>query len=247
METPESGEDLKKRQLNGYGGPGQVRNPAEARLRPKKRDRVAKERALLAAAERLFAQRGYEASSTREIAAEAGCAEGLIHRYFQGKAGLLQGLVRARMLQAKGPSMRRLPAAANVEDEFLQLVACQVEQVWQARDFLKILVPESLRDPSWRGALASIVIAGHDPSILERLKSFNKGRLAGKEQLTMLAHLIDVLGFYFGFLQPVALGHNHELAKRTSTVLARILIRSANSIGEDRDFLSDQCNQLIFS
>jgi hypothetical protein len=59
----------------------------------RKRDRAGKQRALMLAALRLFATKGYEATTTREIASAAGCAEGLIHRYFKGKAGLLPALV----------------------------------------------------------------------------------------------------------------------------------------------------------
>jgi AcrR family transcriptional regulator len=60
----------------------------------RKRNRVVRERALLAAASKLFASRGYEATTTREIAARAGCAEGLIHRYFKSKAGLLLAITK---------------------------------------------------------------------------------------------------------------------------------------------------------
>src|SRR5438132_2424453 len=51
----------------------------------RKRNRTAREEALVAAASKLFASRGYVSSTTRDIAAAAGCAEGLIHRYFGGK------------------------------------------------------------------------------------------------------------------------------------------------------------------
>jgi len=62
--------------------------------RPRRtRDRAGKQQALIVAALKLFASKGYDATTTREIAACAGCAEGLIHRYFSGKAGLLPALM----------------------------------------------------------------------------------------------------------------------------------------------------------
>ena len=73
-----------KREKTGQVRPGRVRN------------RAIREESLVAAAGRLFASRGYEATTTRQIASEAGCAEGLIHRYFQGKEGLLLALIRSR-------------------------------------------------------------------------------------------------------------------------------------------------------
>jgi AcrR family transcriptional regulator len=77
------------------------------------RDRVAKQNALLQAALKLFAGKGYEATTTREIAAAANCAEGLIHRYFSGKAGLLTALIEYHFSQEVADLGRELqPAAA---------------------------------------------------------------------------------------------------------------------------------------
>ena len=69
----------------------EITRPQRTRLR----NRESREAALLSAAGKLFAARGYEATTTREIAACAGCAEGLISRYFRGKAGLLRALIVA--------------------------------------------------------------------------------------------------------------------------------------------------------
>lgn len=48
---------------------------------------------ILDAAERLFAQRGYEAVTAREVAREAGITPGLLNHYFGGKRGLFVTLV----------------------------------------------------------------------------------------------------------------------------------------------------------
>ncbi len=72
--------------------------PVSPPAQPKrKRDRAGKQQALMLAAAKLFAHRGYEVTTTREIAARAGCAEGLIHRYFKGKAGLFLALIHSRV------------------------------------------------------------------------------------------------------------------------------------------------------
>jgi AcrR family transcriptional regulator len=47
-----------------------------------KRDPTARRHALISAATKLFASCGYEAGTMQGIAAGAGCAQGLIHRYF---------------------------------------------------------------------------------------------------------------------------------------------------------------------
>ena len=77
--------------------------------RPKTRNRAVKEKALIQAATKLFADKGYESTRTRDIAALAGCAEGLIHRYFQGKAGLLLAIVQSRISQEVSDISAQVP------------------------------------------------------------------------------------------------------------------------------------------
>src|SRR5262252_5566889 len=113
----------------------QSRRPAPPRRRSKKtRDRVAKQEALIRAATKLFASKGYEATTTREIAATAGCAEGLIHRYFNGKSGLLPALVEDLMSEEVADIGATLPAASTLEEEFLQLISWEIDRAWQKRD-----------------------------------------------------------------------------------------------------------------
>lgn len=62
----------------------------EALARAAASDRVSTREALLNAAAALFAERGAEAVSTREIASEAKVNNGLIHRHFRTKDALLR-------------------------------------------------------------------------------------------------------------------------------------------------------------
>lgn len=48
--------------------------------------------AILAAALALFSQKGFEASSMREIAADVGVTQGAIYKHFAGKEGLLEAI-----------------------------------------------------------------------------------------------------------------------------------------------------------
>ena len=117
--------------------------------RPKRiRDRAAKKQALILAALGLFASKGYEVTTTREIAASAGCAEGLIHRYFKGKAGLLAAMIENRVSKEELGLGHQLRPAPSLEDEFLQLVDREVERMWESRDFLRVFIPRAIVDPS---------------------------------------------------------------------------------------------------
>jgi len=67
-----------------------------------------KEAAILAAAERLFAERGYAATRTAEIARAAGVTERTLFKYFPGKERLLERVASPAMLAAAAP-----PPAGN--------------------------------------------------------------------------------------------------------------------------------------
>lgn len=56
--------------------------------------RAARERQLVAAAERLFAARGYEATSIEDVARAAGVTRPIIYQHFGDKAGLFLACVR---------------------------------------------------------------------------------------------------------------------------------------------------------
>ena len=87
------------------------------------------QRALLAAARVLFAERGYAATSAEAIVARVGVTRGALHYHFQNKAGLfyavytemegelLQGIVQS-MAAAEGDEWQRMLRAI---DTFLEL------------------------------------------------------------------------------------------------------------------------------
>lgn len=64
---------------------------------PRRRDAGATRAAILEAAKARFGHTGYDSTSLREIAAEAGCDVALIQRYFGGKAGLFTEALKASL------------------------------------------------------------------------------------------------------------------------------------------------------
>ena len=71
--------------------------PAGRRLTSRQRQAAARREQILATALGLFAAQGFDATSTKQIAKEAGIAEGLIFHYFPTKASLLTAILEDRL------------------------------------------------------------------------------------------------------------------------------------------------------
>lgn len=186
------------------------------------RNRGARERALIEAAAKLFADQGYEHTTTREIAAKAGCAEGLISRYFQGKAGLLQKLIELQVSRAQAASP---PLAPTIQEEIRRLVHEEVDRFVGDREFMKMIVPQIIIDPSL-GRHLSQVSDQRIQIIVERLRNYKECTSFSNDQLAAFALALTGIGSLLGFWRPVALGMESEETKRVTTSMAEVLSRA---------------------
>lgn len=188
------------------------------------RDQAAKKHALIEAAFRLFASKGYELTTTREIAASAGCAEGLIHRYFKGKAGLLAAMIEHRTSKEVLDFSYQLRPASNFTEEFLHLVEREVERVWESRDFLRIFIPRAIVDSSVSSVMNKALLSVHAKSITERLKHCESDVTLSQDAIEAFSQTVGMLGLVFGFVRPVLLGHDRLGAKKMAVTFAKILV-----------------------
>ncbi len=187
------------------------------------RDRKAREASLLSAAGRLFAARGYEATTTREIASCAGCAEGLISRYFKGKAGLLHALIRTHISKKQASATYSMPKGRDFEHEITQLVENEIEQIWDDREFYKAIIPAALQDGVAGPNLSQITLAMENENVVRHIKQSSHCRNLSDEQRSSLAHFININAFLFGFWYPIALGQSLALAKQSATTMASLI------------------------
>ena len=188
------------------------------------RNRPAREQALIAAATRLFATKGYDATTTREIAAEAGCAEGLIHRYFQGKEGLLFAIIRSR---TSGDTLDNITKpASSLREEFMHLVESELERMWQDREFFRVLMPRAFLDANLGHVLNRVGPLRRANKIRERLRTACNGNNVSDHEVEALTQFIGSIGFLFGFLRPVVLGEDRTRARAVALATAEIFARS---------------------
>lgn len=93
--------------------------------------------AILEAAERLFAERGFTAVTVRDIAAEAGVSHALVHRYLGSK----QAVYRAAL--ARHETVIR--DAASVEDDLLEATRLMLrEAVHNQRTYVRLIAHSAL-------------------------------------------------------------------------------------------------------
>jgi AcrR family transcriptional regulator len=100
---------------------------------------------ILDAAARLFARKGYKGATIREIAREAGVAEGTIYNYFDNKHDLLISLpqrISWPMVSSFVKSARRRGPAtvADDEDRMVQLLQASMSSIQQHTDAVKVLL-----------------------------------------------------------------------------------------------------------
>src|SRR5689334_1775769 len=116
----------------------------------------------------LFAEQGYEGTSTRDIAAAAGVTEGLIFKYFPTKRELLRAV-----MAGDGPcTERKAEMACLIDQEPLDralelLFSRMAEHLWENRLFIRMVIMESYRHGEAFQELVTLL--EHGPDFLRRL------------------------------------------------------------------------------
>lgn len=157
---------------------------------------------LLEAATRLFARRGYGATSIRDIADEAGCNLALISHYFGGKEGLLREAIRAGMRENAGELARAAaaPAPADPQARLRGAIDALLRRFDDARDGGLPIAVQELMHPGSPLAKELVPLARANveqlAAILEELA--RRGRLRdGVDPRLAAVLLVGMLQIYF--------------------------------------------------
>ncbi len=192
-----------------------------------RQDRDLRQRALVEAATALFAEHGFEAATTHEVAERAGCAEGLIHRYFGGKQGLLVAVMQSKQQYVSEEFERAIPRADDLETEIATILVWQLDQMWQVRDFMAVCVSESVIHEE----LGRLVGEGIDQKrvdlIIERLERHREaGRIVPEADLHAIAHALTALGFASGFFAQVVFQRDRSELRDHLRYVARLMAQA---------------------
>lgn len=164
---------------------------------------VAERRAgIVAAAVGLFVRKGYHATTTREIAREAGLSTGLLYEYVQSKEDVLylvcdaiHGEMESRLREALGEN-------ADAAETLREAIARYIEVCDRMQDSILLIYREtaSLSEESRRYVLENEArITGIFQSILERGAEDGSLQVANLDRIALTAHTITVLGHEWAF------------------------------------------------
>ena len=136
--------------------------PTDRRPTARQRLAAARREHILETALNLFAARGFDATSTRQIAGEAGIAEGLIFHYFPTKASLLTAILEDRQEGRRAFRGELRPLLEGARDNPTAEVLHAVASGWLAtlrrdEEFVVVLFAAAQTNPevgvAWQGLI----------------------------------------------------------------------------------------------
>ncbi len=191
-----------------------------------KKDKEHRQQALIEAANAVFAEHGYDCATTREIARRAGCAEGLIHRYFHGKQGLLLAILQGKSAHVVADFRQALPDRDTVLAELQQLFGWYLKVMWERRDYMRVSISRATIDPEVGHTISHSINDIHVDLIEEKLRAHrDAGRLRPEADIRAAAYSISALGFAIGFIFQSCFGENRDLARHILMTAAENITR----------------------
>jgi len=109
---------------------------------------------ILATATRLFGSRGFAATSTRDLALDAGIATGTLFNYFASKEALAMTLVEAALVRGEEAYLERRRGPEDLREDLFAHVAAGLRELEPYRPFLGEVI-ESAMSPFSRSSVAS--------------------------------------------------------------------------------------------
>ena len=155
--------------------------PTERRPSARQRMAAARREQILQTALKLFAARGFDGTSTRQIAKEAGITEGLIFHYFPTKASLLTAILEDRLEGRKAFRSELRPLLEGAGGSPAPEVLGAVASGWLAtlrrdEEFIVVLFATAQTNPEVRAAWQGLIREG-----TELLTGFLASRVAAGE------------------------------------------------------------------
>jgi AcrR family transcriptional regulator len=189
-----------------------------------------RQRCLIDAATQIFAEKGYDVATTREVAERAECSEGLIHRYFGGKSGLLMAILERKADSAMDTSAEVMPEQADLAAEIHQMLMWPVQAYWDERDFMRVCVARSVVDADVGRLIGDRLNGSRVRFFAGRLRTHQRaGRIRADVDVDAVALALSGLSFSAGFFVQVVFEMNRHDVRQVVRHTAEIMTRGIES------------------
>lgn len=204
----------------------------EDQLAPRRRPRQARSRAttdaILAAAARVLAARGYAATTTNHVAAEAGVSIGSLYEYYPSKDALVVALLEAHIAEATTVLEQASAAVASRPDASLEwmigiFVAAMVALHAREPGLHRVLFEEAPLPPRVRRTLADVEAAtvAHTTELLRRHPAVRVADPALAAALVV--RTVEALTHHHVLLDPKRAGDDARWAREVTALVTRYL------------------------
>jgi len=191
---------------------------------PGKQDKDARQRALIDAATLTFAEKGYDVATTREIAERARCSEGLIHRYFGSKHGLLMAILREKAANVRDVVQVSVDESDDLGAEIEALVMWSLDFMWEQRDFMRVVTGRALVDPEVGRFVGNTLNARRVQVFAERIERHRAaGRVRDDVDIETAAQALAGISYQAGFFLQVVFEMDRRNAARIAREAARAI------------------------
>ncbi len=181
------------------------------------------ESVFLAAAFSMFAERGYDATTLRELARDLGVSHNLLNVRFGLKASLWRAAVDWRMADASTTVVAAFDADGDAEQRLRDLVCRFCEWATENRDIVAISYHEGQRD-SWRlEYIAQTFIRPFQirlDALIDEVRAMRP--VHALSTTALMALLVQGVGFYFAATPlQLRLGETSDTSRETALSQAR--------------------------
>jgi AcrR family transcriptional regulator len=114
---------------------------------------------ILEAAIKVFAEKGFHAATVKDVATEAGVADGTIYNYFENKSALLMGLLDPRGDAVQMATDNMPPPPADLQNFLNEMLKQRLGSLTpQTLDIMRIVFSEALANAELRSIFAASTI-----------------------------------------------------------------------------------------
>jgi AcrR family transcriptional regulator len=156
------------------------------------------------AAMALFAERGYEGTTTRAIGERASCSEALIQNYFGGKEGLLLAVMRSGAEWDSYTAFFNRPLCLSIEQEAFEHLTYVIEGLRERTAFLRIVLSRAMVDASFQSRVRQLTLRRRIAAeVTRRFERYRQAELLDEAAplSSAVQGLVD-MGFQLGFVHP---------------------------------------------